>query len=616
MPRRSRTACRSIGTNAGAIPGTVPPDAGLLVAPDDAPAFASALRRLIGNADERQRFADAAREAASATADLAGLREIIRARAGGRDMTGFSADWLTLREPFDMRARNPSVLDAVAASLATYPSVRIVDLACGTGSTLRALSARLPASAELEADRQRSRPAGARDGNARIPTMWPSPASRSISIATSKPRSTGRSISSPPPRCSISSPKPWLERLAVEIAARKIPFYAALSYEGTIDLTPRDPLDAAVIAAINAHQRTDKGFGPALGPAAADAAIARFESLGYSVKHGRSDWVIGPQDQDMQNEILAGWAHAAREIDALTLAGYRGLADTAPRHRCRRTLITPRRSCRRLCNADRNALSRQIAVVQHFVFDLMDMHGHTQRLIGAFDRRQREAGVPRTKNDRRHHHVQPIETTGGKKSRYRHGAAFDQHPAKPMAGQRGKDRRGSDLPVTCRQGNRFNAGWRRAARALRNDQQTARPIGSKHLGFAAEPAFRVDDHARRMRPGHAPHGELRIVGDGGADAYNYTVDERPQPVQMGEARRAVDVFRVPGFGRDAAIEGLADLADHHEIVHGALPQWAKYSAPGLRQRLVRRAENIAKVRPRVARPLVAMVTAAWWDEVF
>jgi glycosyltransferase involved in cell wall biosynthesis len=54
-----------VGTNAGAIPGTVPRDAGLLVAPDDAPAFASALRRLIGNKDERRRFADAARSAAA-----------------------------------------------------------------------------------------------------------------------------------------------------------------------------------------------------------------------------------------------------------------------------------------------------------------------------------------------------------------------------------------------------------------------------------------------------------------------------------------------------------------------------------------------------------------------
>lgn len=54
-----------VGTTAGAIPGTVPTDVGLLVAPDDAPAFTLALRRLIGDANERQRFASAARSAAS-----------------------------------------------------------------------------------------------------------------------------------------------------------------------------------------------------------------------------------------------------------------------------------------------------------------------------------------------------------------------------------------------------------------------------------------------------------------------------------------------------------------------------------------------------------------------
>ncbi len=54
-----------VGTNAGAIPGTVPANAGLLVAPEDASAFASALRRLIGSTDERRQFADAARRAAA-----------------------------------------------------------------------------------------------------------------------------------------------------------------------------------------------------------------------------------------------------------------------------------------------------------------------------------------------------------------------------------------------------------------------------------------------------------------------------------------------------------------------------------------------------------------------
>jgi glycosyltransferase involved in cell wall biosynthesis len=55
-----------IGTTAGAIPETVPAGAGLLVAPDDAPALATALRRLIENPRQRRSMAAAAREAALA----------------------------------------------------------------------------------------------------------------------------------------------------------------------------------------------------------------------------------------------------------------------------------------------------------------------------------------------------------------------------------------------------------------------------------------------------------------------------------------------------------------------------------------------------------------------
>ncbi len=60
-------------------------------------------------------------------------------------MSGFSAEWLTLREPYDLNSRNPTVIDAVAAALEPLSSVRIVDLASGTGSTIRALSPFLPA---------------------------------------------------------------------------------------------------------------------------------------------------------------------------------------------------------------------------------------------------------------------------------------------------------------------------------------------------------------------------------------------------------------------------------------------------------------------------------------
>jgi glycosyltransferase involved in cell wall biosynthesis len=53
-----------VGTNAGAIPETVPAGAGILVPPDDVAALASALRRVIENSAERQRMAAASREAA------------------------------------------------------------------------------------------------------------------------------------------------------------------------------------------------------------------------------------------------------------------------------------------------------------------------------------------------------------------------------------------------------------------------------------------------------------------------------------------------------------------------------------------------------------------------
>jgi glycosyltransferase involved in cell wall biosynthesis len=53
-----------IGTNAGAIPDTVPSQAGLLVPPGDIPELSKALRRVIGENELRRRLASGARAAA------------------------------------------------------------------------------------------------------------------------------------------------------------------------------------------------------------------------------------------------------------------------------------------------------------------------------------------------------------------------------------------------------------------------------------------------------------------------------------------------------------------------------------------------------------------------
>jgi ubiquinone/menaquinone biosynthesis C-methylase UbiE len=59
-------------------------------------------------------------------------------------MSGFSAEWLALREPYDRAARSAAVLAAVADALIGETSISVVDLACGTGATLRALGPHLP----------------------------------------------------------------------------------------------------------------------------------------------------------------------------------------------------------------------------------------------------------------------------------------------------------------------------------------------------------------------------------------------------------------------------------------------------------------------------------------
>lgn len=260
-------------------------------------------------------------------------------------MSGFSADWLALREPHDLRARNPAVIEAVAALLKDVRQVRIVDLACGTGSTLRALSPRL---AGLQNWRLCDNDLGL------LARAFSTPHPAGVTVTTvplDLNRDLEAALDGPVDLVTTSAlldlvSEPWLERLAVEIAARAIPFYAALSYDGRVEFGLADPLDAAIIDAVNAHQRTDKGFGPALGPLAAFAAITRFKTLGYTVAHGKSDWITGPQDREFQLEILSGWASAAREL------GHMPLADTVEWLTRRRDSLAAGRSSLRVGHVD------------------------------------------------------------------------------------------------------------------------------------------------------------------------------------------------------------------------------------------------------------------------
>ncbi len=65
---------------------------------------------------------------------------------------------------------------------------------------------------------------------------------------------------------------------------------------------------------VNQHQRTDKGFGPAVGPDAADVAARCFADLGYRVQRAPSDWLLTPASGALQRQLIDGWAQAAAEM--------------------------------------------------------------------------------------------------------------------------------------------------------------------------------------------------------------------------------------------------------------------------------------------------------------
>lgn len=233
-------------------------------------------------------------------------------------MSGFSAGWLELREPYDARARNRDVLAAVAAAFAGRSAVSTVDLGCGTGATLRAVAPHLPARQSwrlVDNDLGLLARAASSDRPAHA-SVTPTPVDLARDLEAALDGAVDLVTTSA--LLDLVSAE-WLERFAVEVAAHRLPVYAALTYDGRAVLEPADAFDDAVIAAVNRHQRRDKGFGPALGPTAAVAAIARFERVRYAVVEGASDWVFAPHDHKIQKDVLAGWASAAREFGELPL---------------------------------------------------------------------------------------------------------------------------------------------------------------------------------------------------------------------------------------------------------------------------------------------------------
>ena len=255
--------------------------------------------------------------------------------------TGFSTDWLSMREPHDHRARSTLLTDRLSMRLRQPGGrpVRIIDLACGHGSSLRYLAPRLPGPQQWTLI----------DHDQRL-LDWiaqhPSPDGATVTLQR---RDLAAGLEDLPFEADavVTSAlldlvsRDWLQGLAAQCARRSVPFLAALTVDGRVRFSPEDPGDADVMRWFRAHQQTDRGFGPSPGFQAADVMAGLLEQAGMTVYTERADWDIPPDDQPMMAEMVRGIATASAECSPRPQAVRSWEADrlrAITRHRLRMTV--------------------------------------------------------------------------------------------------------------------------------------------------------------------------------------------------------------------------------------------------------------------------------------
>jgi trans-aconitate methyltransferase len=227
-------------------------------------------------------------------------------------------DWLALREDADAAARAPELVELVrvhlvAGACPAAPAV-IRDLGCGTGSMGRWLAGRLPGpqmwilhdrDPGLLASAAARMPAVAADG---APVTARTQQGDLAELSSADLAGTALVTASAVLDLLTAEEVDGLAAACAEAGAAAL---LALSVTGRVELTPSDPLDAALAAAFDAHQRRCMDGRRLLGPDAGAAAVEAFARRGTVVESRPSPWRLGADQAELADEWLRGWIGAA-----------------------------------------------------------------------------------------------------------------------------------------------------------------------------------------------------------------------------------------------------------------------------------------------------------------
>jgi hypothetical protein len=245
-------------------------------------------------------------------------------------MSGFSPDWLALRETVDHRSRDLALLSKLAARFENRKDIFVVDLGAGAGSNLRAVAPALPTRQRwILIDHDPALLAAAFEAIAR----W---ADSARAVATGLEASKGgkslliefrrTDLAAEPAAWGDASPdlvtaaalfdlvsEVWIERFVAALTRAWLPLYTVLNHDGVAEWAPPHPADRRMKSAFERHFGGDKGFGPSAGSRASKLMAGRLAAAGYGIERGRSDWRLGDADAKLIAMLAEGWAGAAGE---------------------------------------------------------------------------------------------------------------------------------------------------------------------------------------------------------------------------------------------------------------------------------------------------------------
>jgi hypothetical protein len=244
-------------------------------------------------------------------------------------VSGFSANWLALREPADHAARNRRLLGLLEAYFVGRKHVRVLDLACGAGCNLRGQALHLP---PRQSWRLVDNDPQLLDAARTALVAWadcvesPEPltllkADRWLEIAFERgdlARFDPAVLAGELDLVTAAAffdlvSSSWIDAFCAALAERRLPLYAVLTYDGSERWSPAHDADGEMLAAFHKHQSRDKGFGPATGPGAAALLRDASERRSYAVETAPSPWRLGPSESELMRALADGSAQAVAE---------------------------------------------------------------------------------------------------------------------------------------------------------------------------------------------------------------------------------------------------------------------------------------------------------------